>query len=77
MTGMIECRYYGRDFTADEMALLRALIAADPQPTRAASTGRRLGCGSDEPRRDPRRRADAGACSDGAASFDADRVPAQ
>ena len=33
---MIECRYYGRDFTADEMALLRALIAADPQPTRAA-----------------------------------------
>ena len=36
MTGMIECRYYGRDFTADEMALLRALIAADPQPTRAA-----------------------------------------
>ena len=33
MTGMIECRYYGRDFTADEMALLRALIAADPQPT--------------------------------------------
>ena len=36
MTGAIECRYYGRDFTADEMALLRALIAADPQPTRAA-----------------------------------------
>ena len=36
MTGTIECRYYGRDFTADEMALLRALIAADPQPTRAA-----------------------------------------
>ena len=35
MTGIIECRYYGRDFTADEMALLRALIAADPQPTRA------------------------------------------
>ena len=27
MTGAIECRYYGRDFTADEMALLRALIA--------------------------------------------------
>ena len=25
MTGAIECRYYGRDFTADEMALLRAL----------------------------------------------------
>ena len=36
MSGAIECRYYGRDFTADEMALLRALIAADPQPTRAA-----------------------------------------
>ena len=29
MTGAIECRYYGRDFTADEMALLRALIAAE------------------------------------------------
>ena len=27
MTGEIECRYYGRDFTAEEMALLRALIA--------------------------------------------------
>ncbi len=36
MTGTIECRYYGRDFTADEMVLLRTLIAADPQPTRAA-----------------------------------------
>ena len=36
MTGAIECRYYGRDFTAEEMALLRALLAADPQPTRAA-----------------------------------------
>ena len=36
MTGAVECRYYGRDFTAEEMALLRALIAADPQPTRAA-----------------------------------------
>ena len=36
MSGAIGCRYYGRDFTADEMALLRALIAADPQPTRAA-----------------------------------------
>ena len=35
MTGAIECRYYGRDFTAEEMALLRALIAADSQPTRA------------------------------------------
>ena len=36
MIGAIECRYYGRDFTANEMALLRALIAADPQPNRAA-----------------------------------------
>ena len=36
MTGVIECRYYGRNFAAEEMALLRALIAADPQPTRAA-----------------------------------------
>ena len=35
MTGQVECRYYGRDFTAQEMALLRALIAVDPQPTRA------------------------------------------
>ena len=25
MTGRSECRYYGRDFTAEEMALLRAL----------------------------------------------------
>ena len=36
MTRAIECRYYGRDFTTREMALLRALIAADPQPSRAA-----------------------------------------
>ncbi len=36
MTGAIECRDDGRDFTVEEMALLRALIAADPQPTRAA-----------------------------------------
>ena len=36
MTGAVECRYYGRDFTADEMALLRALIAADPPPNRHA-----------------------------------------
>ena len=36
MTGKIECRYYGRDFTVGEMALLRTLIAAEPQPTRAA-----------------------------------------
>ena len=36
MTGKVECRYYGRDFTADKMALLRALIAADPPPNRHA-----------------------------------------
>ena len=30
VTGAIECRYYGRDFTAGEMALLRALIAGPP-----------------------------------------------
>ena len=36
MSGAVECRYYGRDFTADEMALLRALIATEPQPNRAA-----------------------------------------
>ena len=35
MTGAVECRYYGRNFTADEMALLHALIAAEPQPNRA------------------------------------------
>ena len=27
---MTECRYYGRDFTTEEMALLRALIAGPP-----------------------------------------------
>ena len=32
MSGAVECRYYGRDFTTEEMALLRALIAADPPP---------------------------------------------
>ena len=31
--GEVECRYYGRDFTSGEMALLRALIAASPPPT--------------------------------------------
>ena len=36
MTGAIECRYHDRDFTVGEMALMRALIAGDPQPTRAA-----------------------------------------
>ena len=32
MTGAVECRYYGRDFTAEEMALLRALIAEEVRP---------------------------------------------
>ena len=36
MTGEVECRYYGRDFTAEEMVLLRTLIAAEPPPTRHA-----------------------------------------
>ena len=36
MTGEVECRYYGRDFTSGEMALLRALIAASPPLTRRA-----------------------------------------
>ena len=30
MSGAVECRYYARDFTAEEMALLRALIAGPP-----------------------------------------------
>ena len=36
MTGDIECRYHGRDFTAGEMALLRALIAGPPALNRHA-----------------------------------------
>ena len=36
MTGQIECRYYGRAFTIEEMALLRALIAGPAQFTRHA-----------------------------------------
>ena len=36
MTGEIKCRYHGRDFTAGEMALLRALIAGPPAPNRHA-----------------------------------------
>ena len=36
MTGSVECRYHGRDFTADEMALLRALIAGPPALNRHA-----------------------------------------
>jgi len=33
---VIECRYYGRDFTTEEMALLRALIAGPPALNRHA-----------------------------------------
>ena len=33
---MTECRYYGRDFTTEEMALLRALIAGPPALNRHA-----------------------------------------
>ena len=36
MTGAVECRYYGRDFTAEEMTLLRALIAGPAQLSRRA-----------------------------------------
>ena len=36
MTASVECRYCGRDFAAEEMALLRALIAAAPPPNRHA-----------------------------------------
>ena len=36
MTSAVECRYYGRDFTADEMALLRALIAGPAPLSRRA-----------------------------------------
>ena len=36
MTGTVECRCYGRDFTTEEMALLRALVAASPPPNRHA-----------------------------------------
>ena len=36
MTDAVECRYYGRDFTAEEMALLRALIAGPARLTRHA-----------------------------------------
>ena len=32
----VECRYYGRDFTTAEMALLRALIAGPPARNRHA-----------------------------------------
>ena len=36
MSGTVECRYYGRDFTTQEMRLLRALIAASPPLNRHA-----------------------------------------
>ncbi len=36
MTGAVECRYYGRDFAAGEMALLRALVAGPAQLSRRA-----------------------------------------
>ena len=41
MTGAVECRYYGRDFTAEEMALLRALIAGPPALHRLVQARRR------------------------------------
>ena len=81
MTGAIECRYYRRDFTADEMALLRALIAVEPQPNRAALSrefcrcigwlqARRWPQGHDGPRHHARhapRRRDRAAAAEGAA----------
>ena len=36
MSAEVECRYHGRDFTADEMALLRALISGPPVLNRHA-----------------------------------------
>ena len=52
VTGAVECRYYGRDFTTRGMALPRALIAAGPQPTRGAlsksSVGASAGSGPTE-----------------------------
>ena len=36
MSQPIECRYYGRDFSAEEMALLRTLIAGPPALSRFA-----------------------------------------
>ena len=36
MNGEVECRYHGRDFTVEEMALLRALIAGRPPLNRFA-----------------------------------------
>ncbi len=34
MSGPVECRYYGRDFTAKEMSVLRTLIAETPPRNR-------------------------------------------
>ena len=36
MTGAVGCRLYGHDFTADEMALLRPLIAGPARLSRRA-----------------------------------------
>ena len=36
MSAQVECRYYGRDFTTEEIALLRELLAASPPPNRHA-----------------------------------------
>ena len=36
MTAPVECRYYGRDFTTAEMALLRSLIVGPPALNRHA-----------------------------------------
>ena len=36
VSGEVECRYYGRDFSAEEIALLRALIAGPARLTRHA-----------------------------------------
>ena len=36
MTGNVDCRYYGGDFTTGKIALLRALITASPPPNRHA-----------------------------------------
>ncbi len=44
MTAPVECRYYGRDFTTEEMALLRALIAGPPALNRHALSKRFCRC---------------------------------
>ena len=40
MTDTVECRNYGRGFTAEEMALLRSLIAGPPSLNRHALSSR-------------------------------------